>query len=186
MFKKINPSSSWLVFDDNKIMFQPILDVVFPLNEKDIEVISKMISYVDYSFEDNYKKFDIRPGIGIAAIQIGYPKKIIYIHLNDKNGEHKYLMANPKIIKQSMQKMYLEHGEGCLSVAKDHKGLSIRSAVVWVKGIDLFTNKEIEVRATDLLAACFQHEVDHNNNLFYYNRINETNPFYIEPDWQKI
>lgn len=186
MFKKINPSPSWLVYDSNKIMHEEIKDVTFPLTDQDKEIISKMISYVDVSYENKADKYNIRPGIGIAAIQLGYPKKIIYIHLDDKNGEHKYLLANPKITKESTAKMYIGSGEGCLSVKKDVPGLSIRKAIVWVKGIDLFTNKEIEVKAENLLSACFQHEVDHNNNNFYYDRINENDPFYVEDQWEKI
>ncbi|MDE5544985.1 MAG: peptide deformylase [Malacoplasma sp.] len=186
MFKKIDPSPDWLVYDNNPIMHQPIKDVTFPLTKEDEKVISKMISYVDASYEEKADKYNIKPGIGIAAIQIGYPKKIIYIHLDDKNGEHRYLMANPKILKESTMKMYLKNGEGCLSVKKNHKGLSIRKAIVWVKGIDLFTNKEIEVKASDLLAACFQHEIDHNNNQFYYHRINKNDPYHTESNWEKI
>ncbi|BAC44355.1 peptide deformylase [Malacoplasma penetrans] len=186
MFKKLDPSPKWIVYDNNPVMHKPIEDVVFPLTKEDEHVISQMLSYVDASYEGEADKYDIRAGIGIAAIQLGCPKKIIYIHLDDKNGEHKYLMANPKIIKESTSKMYLKNGEGCLSVKKDHKGLSIRKSIVWVKGIDLFTNKEIEVKATDLLAACFQHEVDHNNNKFYYNRINESDPYYVEKNWEEI
>lgn len=186
MFKKLEPTPKWIVYDNNPVMHQKIENVTFPLTKQDKEIISKMISYVDASYNDEADKYDIRAGIGIAAIQLGYPKKIIYIHLDDKNGEHKYLMANPEIVKESTLKMYLSNGEGCLSVKKDRKGLSIRKSIVWVKGIDLFTNKEIEVKATDLLSACFQHEVDHNNNKFYYNRINEKDPFYVEENWEKI
>lgn len=187
MFKKINPTSEWLVFDDNPIMKQECENVTFPLSEKDIDIISKMISYVDASYNDEARKYKIQPGIGIAANQLGYPKRIIYIHLDDESQqEQKYLLANPKILKYSTKKMYIESGEGCLSVKKKHKGYSIRNAIVVVKAIDIFTEKEIEIKAEGILAACLQHEVDHTNNLFYYDRINNENPFFAEKEWEKI
>lgn len=187
MFKKLIPSKDWLVYDDNPIMHQKNEDLTFPLNEKDIEIISKMLSYVDASYNGLDKEYKIKPGIGIAANQLGYTKKIIYIHLDDENGvEQKYLLANPKLIKSSSRKMCLSTGEGCLSVKKDHKGLSVRNAVVYVSAIDIFTQKEIEIRATGILSACLQHEIDHTNNLFYYHRIDTMNPYKKGDDWEII
>lgn len=187
MFKKMIPSKDWLVYDDNPIMKQKIEDLCFPLNEKDNEIISKMISYVDASYDNQAAKYNIQPGIGIAAIQLGYAKKIIYIHLDDENGiEQKYLLANPKIVKASMNKMYIDSGEGCLSVKKKHKGYSIRNEIVFVKAFDIFANKEIEIKATGILSACLQHEIDHNNNMFFYDRINKFDPFKIEKGWKVI
>ena len=184
MYRKIAPSRSWIVYDDNPVMKQEIKDVTFPLTKDDEEIVLKMRIYIDASFDDKGKKYDIQPGIGIAAIQLGYPKKIIYIRLMQDNQEKKYLLANPKKISESTKKMYLSAGEGCLSVKKNHEGYSIRKAIVIVEGIDLLNNnKKITVRANGLLAACFQHELDHNNNMFYYNRINKNNPYYTEKDW---
>ncbi len=188
MFKKLIPQSSWLVYDDNPVMREKNEDLTFPLNEMDIEVISKMLSYVDASYEGLDKKYKIRPGIGIAANQLGYKKKIIYIRLdNSTDGkECRYLLANPKIIKTSVSNSYLSSGEGCLSVEKDHKGYSIRKSIVFVKAIDVFTQKEIEIKGEGLLSMCLQHEIDHTNNLFYYDRINKEEPFKTEKDWESI
>lgn len=187
MFKKFNPNKNWIVYDNNPIMMKKNLDLIFPLSETDFDFISKMISYIDCSYDGSYKKFGIVPGIGIAANQLGYNKKIIYIHLNDeKNKEHKYLLANPKIVKKSFNKAYLENGEGCLSVKKKALGLSIRSEIVFVEAIDIFTQKKIKVKAEGILSACFQHEVDHTNNLFYYDSINKQAPFFVDESWKKI
>ncbi|KFB07322.1 peptide deformylase [Malacoplasma iowae] len=186
MFKKITPKSEWLVFDDNPIMKQKVEEVRLPLNDEDKDVISKMISYIDASYDGEFNKYKIRPGIGIAAIQLGYPKQIIYIHLDQDETEHKYLLANPKIIKQSLNKAFLPSGEGCLSVDRDVKGLSIRNEIVVVEAIDLFTNENITIRATGLLSMCLQHEIDHNNNIFYYDRINKEKPFYKDKNWKEV
>lgn len=187
MFKKIKPTMKWIVYDNNPIMKQPIEDVVFPLNETDKEYISKMISYVDASYNGEFDKYNIRPGIGIAAIQLGYPKKIIYIHLDDENQiEHKYLLANPIIKKKSVNNAFLSTGEGCLSVANDIPGYVIRKEKVVVEAIDLFKNEKIEINADGLLSICLQHEIDHNNNLFYYDSINKKDAFFFDKNWKKI
>lgn len=187
MFKKLIPKSDWLVYDNDPIMSKKIEDLSFPLNDKDIETISKMVSYVDASYNGEHQKYKIMPGIGIAAIQLGYPKKIIYIHLDDENNkEHKLLLANPTIIKESTNKMYLKGGEGCLSVKDKHKGLSIRKQTVVVKAFDIFLNKEIEIKASGILSACLQHEIDHNKNEFFYHRINANDPFYVDEEWEAI
>lgn len=187
MFKFIKPTMDWIVYDDNPIMKQEIKELTFPLNNEDVEAINKMISYVDASYQKKERKYDIRPGIGIAAIQIGYPKKITYIHLDDENGvEQKYLLANAKIIKKSVNNAYLSGGEGCLSVKKDKKGYVIRKEIVVVEAIDIFTNQTIQIRAQGILSMCLQHEIDHNNNLFYYDSINKEEPFYVDEKWTKL
>ena len=187
MFNKIKPDKKWIIYDDNPLMKQKIHDVDFPLTNSDIEAIEKMISYVDASYEDNASKYNIQPGIGIAAIQIGYPKKIIYIHLDDEeNNEQKYLLANPKIIKKSINNAYLKNGEGCLSVKKSIPGYVIRKEIVVVKAINLFTNKEIEIKASGILSMCLQHEIDHNDNKFYYDSINNENPYFVNEKWTKL
>ena len=48
----------------------------------------------------------------MAALQLGLPKKIIYIHFDDSQKENKYLIANPKIIKEYSSKICIEDGEG--------------------------------------------------------------------------
>lgn len=187
MFKKIPPKMEWIIYDDNELMKQKINDLTFPLTDQDKDIISKMISYIDASYENKAKKYNIRPGIGIAAIQLGYPKKITYIHLNDEsNNEHKYLLANAKIIKKSVNNAYINSGEGCLSVKRDIKGFVIRKEIIVVEAIDIFTKKKVEIRASGILSMCLQHEIDHNNNLFYYDSINKLNPYYVDEKWTKI
>lgn len=161
-------------------MKQKSMELMFPLTNEDNDIISKMISYIDASYNNEDIQHDIKPGIGIAAIQFGYPKRIIYIHFNENDIEHKYLLANPKIILESYNKSYLSKGEGCLSVIKSHKGISIRKSHIVVQALNLLTNENIEIKAKNLLSICLQHEIDHLNGLFYYDKINKNDPFYNE------
>lgn len=186
MFKKLIPHKDWIIYDDNDIMKQKSAEIILPLTDNDNEIISKMISYIDASYNGEDIQYDIKPGIGIAAIQLGYPKQIIYIHFKENDIEFKYLLANPKIILESYNKSYLAKGEGCLSVRKSHKGISIRKSHIIVEAWDLLTNQNIKIKAKNLLSICLQHEIDHLNGIFYYNKINRSDPFYNEKEWNEI
>ncbi|WP_238315400.1 peptide deformylase [Mycoplasmoides pirum] len=181
------PTQEWLTIDKDNSMRIKCEKINFPLNKIDIDNINKMIAYVDESYKGNAKKFNIRPGIGIAANQIGYKKRMFYIHLNDENHiEHKYFLINPEIVSLSAAKAYLSHGEGCLSVPKDKKGFVIRNSKIKIKGFDYFQQKEIIIEAKGLLSMCLQHEYDHLEGKLYYDRINPINPEYANNEWEKI
>ena len=129
MAKKMIPTMDWIIYDDNPLLKTKSEDVVFPLPEIEKNTIDKVVAYVDASYESKEAKFDIRPGIGRAAIQLGLPKKISYIRFDDSEKENKYLITNPKIIKEFCSKIYVENGESCLSVREDDEGYSFRSAI---------------------------------------------------------
>ncbi len=187
MLKKLKPTMDWIKYDDDPVLKTPCQEVKFPLTEDDWNEISKMVSYIDACYDYEDKKYGIRPGIGITGNQIGFSKKIIYIHFDDNKGEeHKYLIANPKIIGESSNIGYIDGGEGCLSVKKDVKGISPRKIKVVVQAINLFNNEEIIINASGLLAICLQHEIDHSNGILYYDRINKMNPFFTKDDWEKF
>ncbi|WP_052663486.1 peptide deformylase [[Mycoplasma] testudinis] len=181
------PSQEWLTFDEKDKMRQKCSLVTFPLKKKDLELINKMIAYVDESYNGNAPKYNIRPGIGIAANQLGVNKQMFYIHLDDGGVEYRYLLINPEMVAESPQRAYLGPGEGCLSVATDRDGYVIRSVKIRIKGYDYFQQKEIEIQAKGgLLAMCLQHEYDHLQGKLYYDRINPLNPYHVNPDWIKI
>jgi peptide deformylase len=184
---KITPSPNWITKDTEKSLRMPCENVDFPLSQEDLVCIEKMISYIDASFFNKSNKYGIRPGIGIAAPQIGYNKKMSYIRLTDiDNKEHKYLMINPEIIEKSYNMSYLEHGEGCLSVDEDKKGIVPRHETIKVRFYDYFEKKIIEKEFTNLIGICFQHEIDHLNSKLYYDRINPFDKFYTSIAWKKI
>ena len=185
-FKKQNPTMEWITYDIEPIIRQKSLDVVLPLTADHVDVIEKLISYVDYSFENQHKKYNILPGVGMASIQVGKLYRLAYIHFFDEEVEHRYLFANPEIIKESSRKIYLHNGEGCLSVDCKHEGIVPRSAKIKIKFLDLFTNKEDIIEAEGYLAIVFQHEIDHTNGKLYYDKINKFNANFAKDDWEKI
>ena len=98
------PTMHWIIYDDNPLLKTKSEDVVFPLTELEKNTFVKLVAYVDASYDSTVAQYDLRPGIGMAAIQLGLPKKITYIHFDDNEKQNKNLNANPKINKEKTSK----------------------------------------------------------------------------------
>ena len=75
MATKVIPPMDCIIYDDNPLLKAKSEDVLFPLTEIQKKTIGKMVAYVAASYESKEAKYDISPGIGMAAIQLGLPKK---------------------------------------------------------------------------------------------------------------
>ena len=153
-------------------------EVTFPLSKDDKEMIKKMVKYLtDSQIEKLAEKYDLRPGMGMAAIQLGVPKRFLTIvhEVGDEEFDT-YIVCNPKIVSNSMEKIYVEMGEGCLSVNREVEGIVPRYARVTVEGYDIEGNK-IRIRAREELAIAFQHEIDHLNGIMFTDHIDPKNPY---------
>lgn len=158
-------------------------EVSLPASKEDKETLQKMIEFVINSQDpDLSEKYGLRPGIGLAAPQLGISKRMIAIHVTDENDElYSYALYNPKIISHSTQFSYLAGGEGCLSVDRDVPGIVPRHAKVTVKAVDL-EGQEVKLRLKGLPAIVFQHEIDHLNGIMFYDHINKDDPFKAPED----
>ncbi len=183
---KLKPTMEWMFYDDNEILKKPCKNVKLPLDEEDELAIDKMMSYIDACYDGKSLQYKIRDGIGMTANQIGYNKNLIYIHFDEGKTEHKYLLANAKIIEESSSIQYISNGEGCLSVKEDVEGIVPRKEFIKVMAYDLLNNKDVIINASGLLAICLQHEIDHSNGMLYHDRINKLNPGYFKEEWKKI
>ena len=173
-----------IIKDDNELIRKKSNDVVLPLSEEDRTVLMEMLKYVDEStIPEIAEAENLRPAVGISAIQVGIPKKMTAIILKDDDGNKivEYALVNPKIISNSVEKACLSSGEGCLSVAEDHEGLVYRSARVKVKAYDALKDENIIIKAEDYLAIVLQHELDHFKGILFYDHINEADPYREEP-----
>ncbi len=153
-------------------------EVTFPLSEEDKKHINDMLEYLTNSqIEELSEKYDLRPGMGLSAIQLGIPKRyFVVVNEYDEGKFENYVIINPKIVSNSEEKIYVELGEGCLSVNREVDGIVPRYARVTVEGYDEEGNK-IRVRAREELAIAFQHEIDHLNGILFYDHIDPKNPF---------
>ncbi|MGH1411369.1 MAG: peptide deformylase [Mycoplasma sp.] len=159
-----------IIKEHESLIRQKSVDVEFPLKAETLDVIEKMINYVDLSQSiELARKYNLKPAIGISAIQIGFPKKMFYIN----NANFTLFLINPTIVEHSYNKCYLINGEGCLSVDKivsDNK--VYRYNKVKVKGFNYIENKNITMEFEGFDAIVVQHEIDHLKGILFTDYIN--------------
>lgn len=164
--------------EKDKRLRQVSKEVEFPLTEKDKELINTMIEYLHNSQIDELaEKYDLRPGMGLSAIQLGVAKRyFVVVHEYEEGKFDNYIVINPKIISNSVEKIYVADGEGCLSVNRPVPGIIPRYARVTIEGYDM-EGRKVHIRAREDLAICFQHEIDHLNGIIFVDHIDPKNPF---------
>lgn len=176
-----------IVKDNNPIMKQKSLPVSLPLSKEDKATLDEMINYLKRSQDEEYaQKHNIRPGIGLAAIQIGLLKRMFVVYYETDEGVVQYQLVNPKIIEYSLRKCALKDGEGCLSVDGEHPGYSHRYYKIKLQAFDALTNKDIIITARGFDAIVLQHEYDHLDGLFFYDRIDKNRPKQALPNEELI
>jgi peptide deformylase len=107
-------------------------------------------------------------GIGLAAVQIGVPKRVIVIDLDQKEGkQNPRAYINPKILWASEEMAVFE--EGCLSVPEVWDDVE-RPARIKAEYLDRDGNKQV-LEADGLLATCLQHEMDHLNGVLFIDHL---------------
>ena len=135
---------------------------------------SQKVEFVDDSIrvlmDDMLETMYAAPGIGLAAIQIGVPKRVIVIDLARENEEKKPLyFINPEIMTNSNTDATYE--EGCLSVPGQFAEIS-RPDNCKVKFSD-YNGEEKILDAKGLLATCIQHEMDHLEGILFIDYLSK-------------
>jgi len=110
------------------------------------------------------------PGIGLAAIQVGIPKRVIVLDIEQKEGNKKPLfLVNPEIIQKS--KNLSTYEEGCLSVPGQFAEID-RPDKCHIKYLDYYGEKK-EINAEGMLATCIQHEMDHLEGILFIDYLSK-------------
>ena len=182
MFEKLN-----ILDEKDKRLRKISVDATLPLSDKYKKIIEKIITELTYSQIEEYeKKYNLRPGMGLAFPQLGINERIIVIVHEYEDGKFdNYVVINPKIISASNEIIAAEAGEGCLSVNRDVEGHVKRYARITVEGYDVDGNK-IRIRAREELSIAFQHEIDHLNGIIFYDRIDKNKKFFTEDEIRLI
>jgi peptide deformylase len=148
------------------------------LPDKQLRLVSKPIEKVTSEVrklaDDMFETMYDAPGIGLAAIQIAEPLRLITMDLakRDENGEtapKPRVFINPEIIAASEQKSVYE--EGCLSIPEYYEEVE-RPARVRVRFTDLDGTAH-EEDADGLYATCIQHEIDHLNGVLFVDYLSK-------------
>jgi peptide deformylase len=131
-----------------------------------IEIGDEIRTLVADMFETMYEA----PGIGLAAIQVGIPSRVIVMDLSKREAEAEpRVFINPEITWSSEEKSLYE--EGCLSIPEVHEDVE-RPARVKIRYLDL-DGKLHEEDAEGLFSTCIQHEVDHLNGTLFIDHISK-------------
>ncbi|MCX7312965.1 MAG: peptide deformylase [Hyphomicrobiales bacterium] len=144
------------------------------LPDKRLRQVSTPVVKIDAAtrqlVEEMFETMYAAPGIGLAAIQIGEPKRIVTMDLAKKDDpKEPQVFINPELIDESKDQNI--HEEGCLSIPEYYEDVS-RPAQVKIRYLDL-EGRQHEVNAGGLLATCIQHEIDHLNGVLFIDHISK-------------
>jgi len=154
-----------------------IRDIII-LPDKQLRLVSKPIEKVTPEIrklaDDMFETMYAAPGIGLAAIQVAQPVRLITMDLakKDENGEvapKLRVFINPEILSASEETSIYE--EGCLSIPEYYEEVE-RPARVRVRFTDL-DGKVHEEDAEGLYATCIQHEIDHLNGVLFIDHLSK-------------
>ena len=147
-----------ILTEPNKLLRQ-LSEPVLEVGDSERELMDDML---DTMYEAN--------GIGLAAIQIGVPKRIIVMDISkDKDSKNPMYFVNPEIIWSSKDNLTYE--EGCLSVPGQFAEID-RPDKCHIKYLDYNGNKK-ELKAEGLLATCIQHEIDHLEGVLFIDYLSK-------------
>lgn len=136
----------------------PIITLPDPVLRKISDPVESVDGDVVKLMDDMLETMYAAPGIGLAAIQVGVPKRIVVLDTSDEGEPRNPLvMANPEIVALSPTTRIYE--EGCLSIPDVRVDIE-RPETVTVRYIDR-SGKQQELAAEGLLATAIQHELDH-------------------------
>ena len=160
-------------------------EVEFPLCEEYKSIIPEMLKHLRYSQIEKYsKKYNLRPGMGLAAPQLGINKRFFVVCYEVSDGKFEdYVLINPKVISYSEELIYAGEGEGCLSVNREVDGIVPRHARITVEGYDLEGNL-IKYRVREDLAIAFQ--LDHLNGILFVDYIDPKDPYKNSENMREI
>ena len=154
-----------------------IRDIII-LPDKQLRLVSKKIEKVTPEIrqlaDDMFETMYAAPGIGLAAIQVAQPLRLITMDLAMKYEEGEVnpqprVFINPEIVSSSEETSIYE--EGCLSIPEYYEEVE-RPAKVRVRFSDL-QGKVHEEDAEGLFATCIQHEIDHLNGILFIDYLSK-------------
>src|SRR4029079_6974001 len=148
-------------------MIRPILRYGADTLHRPSRPVAEITPEIEQIIDDMIKTMYAAPGVGLAAPQIGVPLRIFVADVSvgrDLSAPH--VFVNPEFVER--EGMQLEE-EGCLSVPGFNATVA-RPSRATVKGLDR-NGDEHTVTGTELLARCFQHEMDHLDGTLFVDRL---------------
>ena len=147
-----------------------ILTIPDPKLREKSSAVKKVDKDIKNLMDDMLSTMYDAPGIGLAAIQIGIPKRVIVMDLSKEPDKKKPMyFINPEIIWKSNVNSSYE--EGCLSIPNQFAKID-RPEKCNIKFLDYDGNHK-EIKAEGLLSTCIQHEIDHLNGVLFIDYLSK-------------
>ena len=145
-----------------------ILVVPHPVLKQVSESVSEVTDETRALMDDMLETMYAAPGIGLAAIQVGVPKRIIVMDLAREGEEPQpRYFVNPEILRASEETAPYE--EGCLSIPDIYDEVE-RPAQVKLRYVN-YQGEQVEEDAEGLFAVCIQHEMDHLQGVLFIDHL---------------
>jgi peptide deformylase len=152
---------------------RPIIEVPDPLLRQISTPVETVNDEIRTLVADMFETMYAAPGIGLAAIQVGVPKRVLVIDLQEPEEEgskpvrEPRVFINPEIVQASDQEV--PYNEGCLSVPDQYAEVDRpdRIRARWLDEQGEAHEEEID----GLLAVCLQHEMDHLNGILFIDHL---------------
>ena len=151
----------------------PIIEVPDPLLRETSAPVERFDDMLRRTVADMFETMYAAPGIGLAAVQVAIPRRLLIIDLQDPEEEggepvrKPHVFINPEILHRSDEMQ--SYTEGCLSVPDQYAEVE-RPARVRARWLDA-DEKQHEGEFDGLLAVCLQHEVDHLNGVLFIDHL---------------
>ena len=149
---------------------RPILTVAdsTPVLKQKSLPVEKVDDELRALMDDMLETMYAAPGIGLAAIQVGVPKRVIVMDISrDEDGREPRFFVNPEILWASEETAPYE--EGCLSVPEVYDEVE-RPARVKLRYLN-YAGEQVEEDAEGLFAVCIQHEMDHLEGVLFIDHL---------------
>ena len=137
--------------------------------------VEKVDEKIRKLMDDMLETMYAAPGIGLAAIQIGVPKRVIVIDLSKEVEKKPLYFVNPKVIIKSKNNSTYE--EGCLSVPGQFAEVD-RPDQCHINYLDN-NGQQKQLKAEGLLATCIQHEMDHLEGILFIDHLSKLKKSFI-------
>jgi peptide deformylase len=151
----------------------PIIEVPDPLLRAQSAPVESVGQDITRLIEDMFQTMYAAPGIGLAAIQVAVPRRLLVIDLQEEEDEEgepvrdPHVFINPEIVHRSDARK--SYNEGCLSIPDQYAEIE-RPDIVRATWIDE-KGKEREGEFGGLMSVCLQHEVDHLNGILFIDHL---------------
>ena len=151
----------------------PIYETPDPILRQISSPVEEITPELQTLIDDMFATMYAAPGIGLAAIQVGVPKRLLVIDLQEPEEEggepvrRPLVFINPEILETS--DVTVPYSEGCLSVPEQYAEV-LRPDRVRARWLDRDGNPH-EEWLDGLLAVCLQHEIDHLNGILFIDHL---------------